>query len=103
MKNALKILAGYYYTLFVVVITIWFSEFGTTKEITRNGKDYIPGDIVCWNLGGFTHHIGIVSRILSADKQRYLIIHNIGAGQVLEDCLFSFKIIGHYTYRYKYR
>tara|TARA_R110000787_G_scaffold262926_1_gene368561 strand:+ start:184 stop:819 length:636 start_codon:yes stop_codon:yes gene_type:complete len=84
-------------------LMVWFSEFGTTKEITRNGKDYIPGDIVCWNLGGFTHHIGIVSRILSADKQRYLIIHNIGAGQVLEDCLFSFKIIGHYTYRYKYR
>ncbi|MEX0287828.1 MAG: DUF1287 domain-containing protein, partial [Flavobacteriaceae bacterium] len=28
----------------------------------------------------------------------HLIVHNIGAGQVLEDCLFDFKIIGHYSY-----
>ena len=35
----------------------------------------------------------------SEDKQRNLIIHNIGAGQVLEDCLFQFKIIGHYSYK----
>ena len=34
----------------------------------------------------------------SDDGQRYLIVHNIGGGQVLADCLFSFKIIGHYTY-----
>ncbi|MBP7462192.1 MAG: DUF1287 domain-containing protein, partial [Candidatus Delongbacteria bacterium] len=25
-------------------------------------------------------------------------VHNIGAGQVVEDCLFSNKIIGHYRY-----
>ncbi|MEM8592997.1 MAG: DUF1287 domain-containing protein [Pseudomonadota bacterium] len=25
-------------------------------------------------------------------------VHNIGAGQVLEDCLFNFPIIGHYRY-----
>ena len=25
-------------------------------------------------------------------------MHNIGAGQVLEDCLFDWKIIGHYRY-----
>ncbi|MFA9388565.1 MAG: DUF1287 domain-containing protein [Prolixibacteraceae bacterium] len=29
-----------------------------------------------------------------------LFVHNIGAGQVLEDCLFDFKIIGHYRYFY---
>jgi uncharacterized protein YijF (DUF1287 family) len=27
-----------------------------------------------------------------------LIVHNIGGGQELSDCLFSYKITGHYTY-----
>jgi len=65
------------------------------KEITKNPKDYIPGDIVCWNLGGATT-IGIVVAKKSEDAKRNLIVHNIGAGQILEDCLFDFKIIGHY-------
>ncbi|MFN3850635.1 MAG: DUF1287 domain-containing protein [Spirosomataceae bacterium] len=76
----------------------FFKRNGSTKPITANSKDYLPGDIVCWNLGGQITHIGIVSRKKSRDTQRYLIIHNIGAGQVLEDCLFSYKIIGHYRY-----
>ncbi|MFA9370107.1 MAG: DUF1287 domain-containing protein [Labilibaculum antarcticum] len=34
----------------------------------------------------------------SRDGKRFLIVHNIGAGQVIEDCLFDFTIIGHYMY-----
>ena len=60
--------------------------------------DYIPGDVVCWNLGGAITHIGIVVNKKSKDRKRFLIVHNIGAGQVLEDCLFNFKIIGHYRF-----
>src|SRR5690606_32328339 len=71
----------------------FFSRHGTVKKITQDPKDYLPGDIVCWNLGGGITHIGIVSGKKSADGKRYLIVHNIGAGQVLEDCLFSYKII----------
>jgi uncharacterized protein len=76
----------------------FFSRHGTVKSISANPKDYLPGDIVCWNLGGAITHIGIVSKKRSSDGLRPLIIHNIGAGQVLEDCLFNFKIIGHYRY-----
>jgi uncharacterized protein len=76
----------------------FFSRHGTVKSISTNPKDYLPGDIVCWNLGGAITHIGIVSKKKSSDGLRPLIIHNIGAGQVLEDCLFNFKIIGHYRY-----
>jgi len=76
----------------------FFSRYGTVKKISQETSDYLPGDIVCWDLGGGITHIGIVSKKQSDDKQRNLIIHNIGAGQVLEDCLFQFKIIGHYTY-----
>lgn len=75
----------------------FFKRHGTVKVITTNGTDYLPGDIVCWNLGTSTTHIGIVSNVKS-NTGKYLIIHNIGFGQVLEDCLFDFKIIGHYRY-----
>ena len=27
----------------------------------------------------------------SIDKKRYLIVHNIGAGQVVEDCIFDYN------------
>jgi uncharacterized protein len=77
----------------------FFKRHGEVKTLSRDGSDYLPGDIVCWNLGGGITHIGMVSRQLSADKKRYLVVHNIGAGQVLEDCLFSHKIIGHYVYQ----
>jgi hypothetical protein len=76
----------------------FFERKGTVKVKSKNPKDYISGDIVCWNLSGGTTHIGIVVAKKSTDGKRNLIVHNIGAGQVLEDCLFDFKIIGHYSY-----
>ncbi len=76
----------------------FFSRHGTVKKISQDPNEYQPGDIVCWNLGGGTTHIGIVVKQKSRDGQRHLIVHNIGAGQVLADCLFSYKIIGHYRY-----
>ena len=80
-------------------LMVFFSRFGTVKKISQNPSDYQPGDIVCWDLNGRgLTHIGIVSRIKSKDGTRNLIIHNIGGGQVLADCLFGFKIIGHYAY-----
>lgn len=74
----------------------YFERQGSKLPITNKGSDYLPGDIVAWNLGGGTTHIGMVVNRLSNDKKRYQIVHNIGGGQVLEDCLFDFDIIGHY-------
>ena len=79
-------------------LMVFFSRHGMVKPITDISADYLPGDIVCWNLGGGTTHIGLVVNKTSADNQRYLIVHNIGGGQVLADCLFDYKIIGHYSY-----
>jgi uncharacterized protein YijF (DUF1287 family) len=77
-----------------------FPRHGTVKKISQNPTDYPPGDIVCWDLNGRgLTHIGIVSGIKSADGHRNLIIHNIGGGQVVADCLFDYKIIGHYIYK----
>ncbi len=77
----------------------FFKREGAEKLITKNPNDYLPGDVVCWNLGGAITHIGIVVDKKSKDGKRNLIVHNIGRGQVLEDCLFNFKIIGHYRYK----
>ena len=76
----------------------YFSRFATVKTISRDTEDYLPGDIVCWDLDGGITHIGIIVNKKSNDGKRYLIVHNIGGGQVLADCLFDFKIIGHYSY-----
>lgn len=76
----------------------FFERYGQVKPMSQNPADYLPGDIVCWNLGGAITHIGIVINKKSRDGNRFLIVHNIGAGQVIEDCLFDFTIIGHYTY-----
>jgi uncharacterized protein YijF (DUF1287 family) len=80
-------------------LMVFFSRFGTVKSNNQKASDYIPGDIVCWSLGNGLTHIGIVAKPKSSDNNRHLIVHNIGAGQVLEDCLFNFKIIGHYRYK----
>jgi len=76
----------------------FFTQNGKEKPITMNALDYQPGDIVCWNLGGGTTHIGIMVDRKSPDGQRFMVVHNIGRGQVLEDILFQYPIIGHYTY-----
>ena len=77
----------------------FFSRNGTPKKISSNSQDYQPGDIVTWNLGGGLTHIGIVVHQKSADQNRYMIVHNIGGGQELSDCLFAYTITGHYSYR----
>lgn len=78
---------------------VFFSRKGTVKPITNNPKDYLAGDIVSWNLGNGLTHIGIVIDKKSRDGKRPLIVHNIGQGQVIEDCLFNWKITGHYRYK----
>jgi len=77
----------------------FFSRKGTVKKISNDPADYQPGDIVAWNLGGNVTHIGMVVNKRSGDNKRYFIVHNIGNGQELSDCLFEYKIIGHYSFK----
>lgn len=77
----------------------FFTRKGIVKPITQKGEDYLAGDIVTWILPGGLTHIGIVIDRKSKDQKRPLIVHNIGAGQVIEDCLFKYKITGHYRYK----
>lgn len=76
----------------------WFRRAEYSRTTTTEAVDYLPGDIVAWNLGGGIQHIGIVSDRRAATGVP-LVIHNIGAGTREEDILFRYAIIGHYRLR----
>ncbi|NOQ36494.1 MAG: DUF1287 domain-containing protein [Methylococcaceae bacterium] len=75
-----------------------FKRKGLALKVTDNAADYVAGDLVTWTVPPNLPHIGIVTDKRSADGQRPLIVHNIGAGTTLEDMLFSYPITGHYRY-----
>ena len=85
----------------VLNLRAFFKRHGKSLSISDNPNDYKPGNLVTWNLksNGSLPHIGIVTNLYSYDKERPVIMHNIGRGQVLEDMLFDYEITGHYRYR----
>lgn len=73
----------------------FFKRAGFTVPLSRTAADYLPGDIVAWDLGRGILHIGIVSERKSVAGTP-LVVHNIGAGAREEDILFRHTVIGHY-------
>ena len=84
-------------------LATFFKRHGKVLPITSNASDYKPGDVIWWNLSetGSLNHIGLVVNQKSDDGERFLVIHNMGGGQVIEDFLFNAKIVGHYSYQKK--
>ena len=80
-------------------LQVFFTRFGKSLKVTDAAADYKTGDLVTWMIGERMPHIGIVTNRKTADGKRNLIVHNVGAGQVLEDCLFKYKITGHYQFK----
>lgn len=74
----------------------YFERQGKSVPITNTPSDYVPGDVVAWELDTHLLHIGIVTDARFKGMRNYLIVHNIGAGARIEDVLMSWKIIGHY-------
>lgn len=79
-------------------LEVFFERKGTKLPISKNASDYKTGEMVTWMIGGKLPHIGIVTHKKSADGKRPLLVHNVGGGQVLEDCLFSYEIVGHFKF-----
>lgn len=73
-----------------------FERRSKAVPITRKPSDYMPGDVVAWELDNRLLHIGLVTDAVNGETPGYLVVHNIGAGAKLEDVLMSWKIIGHY-------
>ena len=82
----------------VLNLMAYFKRRGKSLPLSSSAGDYQPGDIVAWELTSGIDHIGIVTNMLSASEDRYLIVHNIGAGTRIEDVLFSWNIKGHYRF-----
>jgi uncharacterized protein len=76
----------------------FFTRKGKSLSTNSDGENFLPGDVVTWDLGVGTEHVGMVANVWNKPSQRYLIVHNIGAGTRLEDVLFAWKITGHYRY-----
>jgi uncharacterized protein YijF (DUF1287 family) len=76
----------------------YFTRKGKSLSTTSGSENFLPGDIVTWDLGGGVDHVGMVVNVWFKPTQRYLIVHNIGAGTRMEDVLFAWKITGHYRY-----
>lgn len=78
----------------VPVQMVWFSKYWSTID----GEDYLPGDVVAWDMNGdgWGDHIGIVSD--KTDNGKVYLIHNFPSpGYVAEeDVLNRWEIIGHY-------
>jgi uncharacterized protein len=79
-------------------LEVFFTRKGTSLPVTDKAADYKPGDVVSWRLPSGRPHIGIVVDKKGANG-RYKMVHNIGFGQELEDCLFGYKINGHFRYQ----
>ena len=82
----------------VLNLMTYFERQGKSLPITTDRDDYLPGDIVAWDLGNGVDHIGLVVNSWSEKRNAYLVVHNIGGGARVEDVLFSWKITGHYRY-----
>jgi uncharacterized protein YijF (DUF1287 family) len=76
----------------------YFTRQHAKKAITDNAKDYLPGDIVFWNIAG--GHVGIVIDVKVPETDRYYVVHNRGRGPKKEDFLFRAPINDHYRWQF---
>lgn len=76
----------------------FFTRKAKSLSTGADSENFLPGDVVTWDLGFGVDHVGIVVNTWYKPSQRYLIVHNIGAGTRMEDVLLSWKITGHYRY-----
>ncbi|HET7112288.1 MAG TPA: DUF1287 domain-containing protein [Pyrinomonadaceae bacterium] len=82
----------------VLNLMVYFTRKGKSLPISDAAADYQAGDIVAWELSNGIDHIGIVTNMVSNSDDRYLIVHNIGAGTRIEDVIFAWTIKGHYRF-----
>lgn len=75
----------------------WFKRKGMELPLTKSkdGKGFLPGDVVTCTVPPHLPHIMIVSDKKNAEGVP-LVIHNIGSGAREEDVLFTYVLTGHY-------
>lgn len=78
-------------------LEVFFTRSGKKLKISQNKNDYKTGEIITWMINNKLPHIGIITHKKSSNGNP-LIVQNVGGGQVLEDCLFNYAIVGHFKY-----
>ncbi|HUS93019.1 MAG TPA: DUF1287 domain-containing protein, partial [Phycisphaerae bacterium] len=73
----------------------YFQRARCSIAVTKDKRDYVPGDLVTCTVGRNRPHIMIVSDRTTREGIP-LVIHNIGSGTKEEDRLFEFPLTGHY-------
>ena len=71
-----------------------FQRMGGELPLPPDPSNIQPGDIVTSLLPGNLPHVMIVSDRQGLDA--LMVVHNIGAGTLIEDRLFDYPITGHY-------
>lgn len=74
----------------------YFTRQGAKLSVSEKGSDYLPGDIVFWDIAA--GHVGVVVNEKVPGTDRYFMVHNICCGNQKEDFLFAAKIVGHYRW-----
>lgn len=73
----------------------FFKRRGWELPLTEDAENFRPGDLVTCIVPPHLPHIMIVSDRKAPDGTP-LVIHNIGRGTREENCLFEFRLTGHY-------
>jgi uncharacterized protein len=76
-------------------LATYFTRRGFALPISSDSANYLPGDLVTWDLGRGVPHIGVVSNKKTRGGTP-LVIHNIARGTREEDILFEFRVTGHF-------
>lgn len=76
-------------------LQMFFKRRGWELPVTKDQKNYLPGDLVTCMVPPEQPHIMVVSDRRTSTG-RPLVIHNIGSGTREEDQLFNFRLTGHY-------
>ena len=77
----------------------FFGRKGVSLKADRNPANYKPGDIVIWALANAETHIGIVVPAPAGENSALWVVHHpSGGGVKWEDALFSYQILGHFSY-----
>jgi molybdate transport system substrate-binding protein len=80
----------------VPILMTFLARQGASRPITADPADFLPGDVVAWDL--VAGHVGMVIDRRDPSGARPLILHNVGQGPAIEDVLFAWPIIGHYRW-----
>lgn len=79
------------------VLKKYFAHKKLTVPVTNNAEEYLPGDIVFWDIAA--GHVGIVVNEKVPGTNRYYVVHNICCGPQKEDFLFRAKILMHVRWK----